>query len=545
MYFANPWGLLGLLAVPAILAIHFFHRRYPPLVIAGAHLWGIETEVQTMGRRWDRLPLSASLFLELLAAIFLSLLLSQPRLGILGNATHLVVVLDDSASMQAAAPNGKSFRDLAFEKLRERTADLPGGSRVTVILSGPLPQTLAGPAVPWAVAESRLADWQPSLPQHRFGPAWDRAAQFADKSGEMLFLTDHLPPESADIPGPLEVVAVGEALRNVAITTAEWTLDPSTNASRAYLRIANFSGATTLVDVEGRAKQREVFHRSVRVPAGGEEPLEVDIPKGTGLLTVKISAPADGLKLDNTVTLIEPQPRQVKVSVELPEESPALKVVREGLSILPAVKIVPPAESDLKIATANPLPGSERDLWWFGIGPIDRSEAAREKAIDVRGPYILERRHPLVRGLMPGTLIWGGVQATPDMITPLISCDRTALLAQLEGTFTTGFLLNIDFERSQLQDSEDWPILLSNLVELRRDDLPGLHQWNYRLNETIEFRARRVRPETSARGICCWSETARPGRWCGGRKTAWKSNPSTGPGFMNSKPARRCWTGSR
>ena len=148
-------------------------------------------------------------------------------------------------------PNGKSFRDLAVEELRKRADDLPGGSRVTVILSGPLPQTLAGPAVPWAMAESRLADWQPSLPKHRFGPAWDRAAQFADKSGEMLFLTDHLPPESEDIPGPMEVIAVGEALRNVAITTAEWTLDPSTNAGRVYLRVANFSGATTLVDVQG------------------------------------------------------------------------------------------------------------------------------------------------------------------------------------------------------------------------------------------------------------------------------------------------------
>ncbi len=533
MYFANPWGLLGLLAVPAILAIHFFHRRYPPLVIAGAHLWGIETEVQTMGRRWDRLPLSASLFLELLAAILLSLLLSQPRLGILGTATHLVVVLDDSASMQAASPNGKSFRDLAVEELRKRAGELPGGSRVTVILSGPLPQTLAGPAVPWAMAESRLADWQPSLPKHRFGPAWDRAAQFADKSGEMLFLTDHLPAETDDVPGPMEVIAVGEALRNVAITTAEWTIDPSTNAGRVYLRIANFSGATTAVDVEGRAKKQEVFHRMVRVPAGGEEPLQVDIPKGAGLLTVEISAPADGLKLDNTITLIEPGPRPVKVSVELPEDSPARKVVQEGLSILPGVEIVPPDLANVQIAAAKPLPESKRDLWWFGIGPIDRSEAAKDKAIDVRGPYILERRHPLVRGLMPGTLIWGGVQPMPEMITPLISCDRTALLAQLEGTFTTGFLLNIDFARSQLQESEDWPILLSNLIELRRDDLPGLHQWNYRLNETVRFRARRVPTKPAGRGICRSSGRTRPGRWCAGQMMSSRSTPSTKPVSMN------------
>ena len=38
MEFANPLGLFGLLTLPAILAIHLFHRRFPPLLVAGLHL---------------------------------------------------------------------------------------------------------------------------------------------------------------------------------------------------------------------------------------------------------------------------------------------------------------------------------------------------------------------------------------------------------------------------------------------------------------------------------------------------------------------------
>src|SRR5262249_17477562 len=34
----------------------------------------------------------------------------------------------------------------------------------------------------------------------------------------------------------------------------------------------------------------------------------------------------------------------------------------------------------------------------------------------------------------------------------------------------------------------DWPILLTNLIELRRDSLPGLARWNYRLGESVRFR---------------------------------------------------------
>ena len=54
---ANPLGLLGLLTLPAIVAIHLFHRRFPPLLVAGLHFWGAEVRVPTAGRgalTWSR-----------------------------------------------------------------------------------------------------------------------------------------------------------------------------------------------------------------------------------------------------------------------------------------------------------------------------------------------------------------------------------------------------------------------------------------------------------------------------------------------------------
>ena len=68
MSFANPWGLLALTALPVIAAIHLFHRRYPRLEVAGLHLWGVAQMTHTPGRRRERLPITASLILELLHA---------------------------------------------------------------------------------------------------------------------------------------------------------------------------------------------------------------------------------------------------------------------------------------------------------------------------------------------------------------------------------------------------------------------------------------------------------------------------------------------
>ena len=78
MSFANPLGWLGLLAVPAISILHLYYRRFPPLLIGGLHLWGVQTQVREAGRRRERLPITASLLLELLAAAVLSLVLAEP-----------------------------------------------------------------------------------------------------------------------------------------------------------------------------------------------------------------------------------------------------------------------------------------------------------------------------------------------------------------------------------------------------------------------------------------------------------------------------------
>ncbi len=110
-----------------------------------------------------------------------------------------------------------------------------------------------------------------------------------------------------------------------------------------------------------------------------------------------------------------------------------------------------------------------------------------QKSLDLAGPYVLKRDDDLVRGLELRTLLWGGVQPMTGKFIPLISCDQSTLLARLEATFTKGYLLNIDFARSQLEDSDDWPILMSNLLELRRRHLPGLGRWNYRQSESVSF----------------------------------------------------------
>jgi Ca-activated chloride channel homolog len=488
MTFANPWGLLALLAVPAVLILHLYYRRFPPLLIGGLHLWGVQSQVREAGRRRERLPITASLLLELLAAAVLALVLAQPRLAESRQVEHLVVVLDNSASMQGRPPEKKSFRDAAVEEITNRFQSLPAGSVATLIVTGRRPELLAGPAVSLAKARAALEGWHPGAVAHDFGPAWDLAAQLAQDSGRILFVTNHLPPKQSPTPKAMQIISLGQPLENTAITAARWNFDPKSNKGRVFLRVANFGKQPADVQVHGRHGDQQLFEKTLSLSAGADAALETDVRGGLGEISVEASSAADGLEIDNRVTLIEPKVRTVTIALALPADHAALRPVRRALSGIVETQFGSPADAQLLIGPATALPPSRAGLTWLGIGPIDPSDAARKKAKDIIGPYLLEKRHPLLDGVVLGGVVFGGAQAVSLEATPLVSAGQQLLLCRLSGTQTAAYLLNLDFARSNLAESPDWPILVKNLVEMCRDALPGLKRWNYRLNEEITFR---------------------------------------------------------
>jgi hypothetical protein len=490
MYFANPWGLLGLAALPLIVVIHLYHRRYPPLFVAGLHLWGVETHTTTAGRTRERLPITPSLICELLAALILSLVLADPRWGDVGMVVHLVVVLDNSASMSSRPPGleENSFRDAAVIELDRRVQRLPRRSVITLLRTGRRPEMLAGPAVPWHEAKPKLDEWHPALPKHDFQPTWDLAAQLAAETGQLLFLTDVVPDEKVAVPQRMEIVSVGRALENVSISAARWDFDSRTAQGRVFLRLTNHGRRAANVRVAGVVGEQSIFQQTLSLAAGVAAPLEVDVPGGLGRLIIKTETIGDGLRLDDRIELIEPKVRTLHVAVALPKESASLKAVQRVLRGVPDVSLSDSESAELIIAPAQPSPPSRRELWWLGIGPLDPSEPARKAATDLIGPYILEKQNPLLDGLTMSGVVWGGVQPLKLDVAPIITAGQHPLLSRLNGTRATAYLLNLDFTRTNLAESPDWPILLSNLIELRRDNLPGLRRWNYRLNEEIRFR---------------------------------------------------------
>jgi len=400
MTFVTPIGLVALLTIPAIVAIHLFRRRFPRRAVAGLFLWQSVRQTPEGGGKITRLPITTSLILECLAALALALILAGARLSPASVSEHLVVLLDDSASMAAVNGAGESTRDRAVRRVIAEMDRLGAGARITIVQSGIRPSVLSGPAALDVEARPALHAWTPEAPGHSLALGLRLARELAGTNGKLMVVSD-VPPAQRGEPGFVGGLwaAVGERLGNVGITAAQ----------------------RTPAIAEGRVVAHERIVRAL------------------GALSGVTQAAAGHLAFADAATLDKP---------------------------------------------ASP------GLWRVGFGRPPAAWVRNSEATDFIGPFVLEKRHPLLLGMTLGGVVWTG--ATPlaaNTVRPLVSAGDQVLIGAIGGQSTDpAILVNLDLDRTNLIRAPDWPVLISNIVEIRRQNLPGPERWNYRVGEWVRVR---------------------------------------------------------
>ena len=145
--FTTPLGLLALLAIPAIVAIHLFRRRFPVRPVAGLFLWQI-VPADAGRRRQDRQAADHG----------------EPDAGMPGGAGpgadpggRARCRRPASARISSCCSTtrrrwrrstraGESARDRAVRRVLAELDRLGSRARVTLVESGDRPSVLAGPA---------------------------------------------------------------------------------------------------------------------------------------------------------------------------------------------------------------------------------------------------------------------------------------------------------------------------------------------------------------------------------------------------------------
>jgi hypothetical protein len=317
-----PAAALLLITLPAIIALYFLRIRRPTRIVPALHLWPDQIRDRQANVPWQRLRFSWLLLLQLLAAAVLVAAALHPAL--LGSATlasHSIVLLDASASMQA--------RDVQPSRLEEAKRQvgaiidqLGPQDRLTVVTVQATPRIVASVmgdrsalhrAVQGVVGTNGPADLSAAL---SLATGLVRAG---DDARAYLFSDGIIEPLRAafgdGLPFPVEYHRIGVSGENLALTSLTVRTDAQSRA--AHLHVQNFGQQTRSFTLEWRADNKLVDVRALTLAGGQAQDIVLPVPADATAVSARAEAD-DIFALDDMAFAIARTPRVFRALLVTP-----------------------------------------------------------------------------------------------------------------------------------------------------------------------------------------------------------------------------------
>ena len=483
--FTTPLAFWGFLALPILVGIYWLrtrHRRYP---VSSLMLWIDPQESPQGGTRIERLRMPLLFFLELLALTLLVLAAADPHLPLGESVRPLIVVLDDSFSMQAGGE--RSPRNQAVQAITEELKRRPR-PWVRYLLAGDGTQALGETAQTTPEALDRIRHWHSRAFTSRLEEALSFALELGGELPLLLVLTDREPPTELH-KGRVQWWAFGRLRSNTAFVNAART--PHEAGERCLLEIANLSDnaeETTLVLQTGEPP-KEWQRSALRLAPRETRRVILTLPEKMPHLRARISE--DDLAIDNHVSLLSRAARPVRIMVRIKDEALRERIDKALRATRQTEKVDKQAE--VVFTDGRETPEEAGDAW------VVRLLSERD-AVPYAGPFVLDRNHPLTEGLSLQDVVWGAGTAHEIPGSPIILAGNVPLLTDQERRDAGQSLprhelrLRLRPDLSTLPDAPGWPILIWNLLQWRDSEKSGLHRVNFRLGEQVALTFATPRP---------------------------------------------------
>lgn len=490
------------LALPVfllLLLLYLLHRRSKVRIVPAIFLWDRPEASPNSGTKLKfRIP-PALFYLELTILLLLTAALAAPFVSTPETFPPLAVILDDSMSMQAKLPGGKSPLESGADYIRRETGSLPD-RRVLWILAGETP----------ALASDSNA-------RTDFTKFWAACAGSADltaaaslarrlaRSCELLIVTDRKPdfelaPDTACFSG-------GAPLGNSAIVNARRT------AGRILIEASNFSAApldaSLVLEPGNHRTQVSLAPRETRRIV-----LAVPPESARGPVTVRLENTSENaLSLDDEVVLEseDDSPVSYRVADTIPSAARSAldRVLKNNPNFRPASDEETP---DLDILPAEAESPSPVHLFWYATpmkkpAPANPPEtsaqenaasentadattppAPEEPAPSAAGPLSPENPSTLTRGLPTDSLQWAASTTDLPGQTLLRSGDVPVLSTRQNLNRDREVFLNLDPARSNILRHPFWPVFFQNLAQTVRAERFGPARTNLRSGELLHVR---------------------------------------------------------
>ena len=412
MPFTTPLALLGLLFIPAVIAMYLLKLRRDEAVVPSTLLWTRLVADVEANAPWQKLKRSLLLLLQLLLVVILALLAARPFVERpAGLARDIVLVLDTSASMAATdvVPDRLTAAKVAAT---EALKDLPTGGKVSVIAAGRSARIVVNESTDLSRVRQAIDDVAVSQGSGDLGDALELASKLAARSGDaqVLVATDAAlaTDPTGRVAARVKVLPVGRDRKNQAIVALAVKTSPSAVSRSVFVSVAN-------VDLERTTRRLELW--------GDGSLLEVrDVP-----LEAQARANVIVDDIDRNVRTLE---------VRLVGSDPAVVTAPDQLAVDDrAWAVIPPDRTRLILVVGEGDPYLETALSYlpnvelFGVAPNEYGPKTRRQ--DGR-PWDLV----IFEGFLPATLPRSPILA--------IAPPRTSDLGQVAGRLTNPGIGSLD-----------------------------------------------------------------------------------------------------
>ncbi|TVQ54836.1 MAG: VWA domain-containing protein [Phycisphaerales bacterium] len=455
--FLSPMTALGAAAifVPLLLALYVLRLRRRYMRMASTLLWDQAVEDLEVNTPFQRLRWSSLLLVHLLLLSLLLLAMARPSTeGNQAGTTRVLLLIDQSASMNATTDAGRSRLEVAQETAVEMVDRLARGARgheFMVIAFGGSPEVVVPLTSDRRALREGITSITPTHEKADIQAALRLAAAYAGDSeapgaqeGEVILISDgqFAPPgDPAGFTlraGRFRFHRIGpdpdDAVANVGITSFSARRDyEDPTRVYAFTRLINTQAAEVSAVITLRADGRTVDIEQVTIP--GAEPanergertnpgeltlsFELDLPGGA-LLEISHNID-DVLGVDNRARLVMPEPNPPRIGLVYgaAEADPFLRRLLEDLDpqsieLVDAEAFAAMDESALDAGElfdllvfdrvdAHRLPGVPS----LTFGGVPRGVDA-DLPPDERGRRVLswDRQHPLMRHVDLETVVY-------------------------------------------------------------------------------------------------------------------------------------------
>jgi hypothetical protein len=470
---ADPSALVFLLLVPVIVLIYMVRSRYRRRQVSSVMLWrSVRRDLEA--RQKLRLPpLSLLMLLQVLAVLAGVFALVKPALPA-QDRTHLVVVVDSSASMSATdvAPSRfEAARDLA----RYAIGQLEPGDQVSLIQAGASPSLLAtGPDA--AAALGALDQLRPGSVSADVASALRVGEALIQKTGGqggILLLSDGTFGPSFEAPEigvPVSFSPIGVAGDNQGITALDVRLDlDGSGRWSAFARVTNYSDVPVQLPAVATADGLVLERRELSLPARSSTDLTFGLPAGIKAFALAIEPDRVFAGDDRAEVRVE-ELRQRKVLVVSADPGPVEKLLHTlpglqvstvspdhygdtgGADLVVLDQFVPQVLPAADLLIMNP----PMDAPGFVTSPV-RTDASVLRSTE---------GSPLLDSVDLHSLRLGQAVRleTPEWAYPVVEGPAGPLVLQGEQGGRRVVILDFDWLLTDLPRMQAFPLLLSNIV---------------------------------------------------------------------------------